>query len=77
MRKLRKGFSRGKNQASENYRMRGLPVNSREITLQCKFSSSVEETETKESKGRLLLIIVKGDHIKEDGGKLHVYIYVD
>jgi len=28
---------------------------------------SVEETETKESKGRLLLIVVKGEHIKEDG----------
>ena len=36
------------------------------------FSSSVEETETKESKGRLLLIIVKGEHIKDDGGKRHV-----
>ena len=33
------------------------------------FLFSVEETETKESKGRLLLIIVKGEHIKEDGGK--------
>ena len=32
----------------------------------------VEETETKESKGRLLLIVVKGEHIKEDGGKQHV-----
>ena len=31
----------------------------------------VEETETKESKGRLLLIVVKGEHIKEDGGKQH------
>jgi len=34
---------------------------------------SVEETETKESKGRLLLIVVKGEHIKEDGGTVHAY----
>jgi len=41
----------------------------RNLTVPTIFSSSAEETETKESKGRLLLIIVKGEHIKEDGGK--------
>jgi len=34
---------------------------------------SVHENETKESKGRLLLIIVKGEHIFDANGNIHAY----
>ena len=44
-------------------------IKAHSIHANCDLNDSVHENETKESKGRLLLIIVKGEHIFDTNGK--------